>query len=112
MFCLPLPSGIPHIPPTPLFSFGLSLALFLFALGLFSFLQLHLLGHNLILILISLELILLALGLLLVSLSFQFDDLLGSSLTLFLLPLAGAESALALALLIAFYPLRGSLRLI
>ncbi|KAI8903066.1 NADH dehydrogenase subunit 4L [Powellomyces hirtus] len=44
-----------------------------------------------------------------VNLSYNFDDLVGSNLTLLILPLAGAESAVALALLVAFYPLRGSI---
>ena len=39
------------------------------------------------------------------------DDMIGSNLTLLILPLAGAESAVALALLVAFYPLRGSVLL-
>jgi NADH:ubiquinone oxidoreductase subunit K len=60
---------------------------------------------------ISLELLLLSVGLLLVNLSYNLDDLVGSNLTLLILPLAGAESAVALALLVAFYPLRGSIQL-
>jgi NADH:ubiquinone oxidoreductase subunit K len=38
------------------------------------------------------------------------DDLIGSTLTLYILPLAGCESALALGILIAYYPKRGSVR--
>jgi NADH:ubiquinone oxidoreductase subunit K len=60
---------------------------------------------------IALELLLLSVGLLLVTLSYNLDDLVGSNLTLLILPLAGAESAVALALLVAFYPLRGSILL-
>jgi len=44
-----------------------------------------------------------------VNLSFHLDDLTGSTMTLYILPLAGAESAVALALLVAFYPLRGTI---
>ena len=55
---------------------------------------------------VSLELMLLSIGLLLVNLSFYLDDLMGATLALYLLPLAGAESAIALALLVAFYPTR------
>lgn len=62
-------------------------------------------------LIISLELLLLSVGLLLVNLSYNLDDLVGSNLTLLILPLAGAESAVALALLVAFYPLRGSILL-
>ena len=69
-------------------------------------------GHNLIMIIISLELLLLSIGVLLVHFSFLLDDQIGSILTLYLLPLAGAESAIALAILIAYYPTRGTLTII
>jgi NADH:ubiquinone oxidoreductase subunit K len=52
-------------------------------------------GHNLIIIIISLELLVLAVGILFVHFSFILDDLLGSLITLYFLPLAGAESAIA-----------------
>nr|YP_009640135.1 NADH dehydrogenase subunit 4L [Synchytrium endobioticum]QCQ68434.1 NADH dehydrogenase subunit 4L [Synchytrium endobioticum]QCQ68453.1 NADH dehydrogenase subunit 4L [Synchytrium endobioticum]QCQ68472.1 NADH dehydrogenase subunit 4L [Synchytrium endobioticum]QCQ68491.1 NADH dehydrogenase subunit 4L [Synchytrium endobioticum]QCQ68510.1 NADH dehydrogenase subunit 4L [Synchytrium endobioticum] len=68
-------------------------------------------GKNLIMVLISLELILLSIGILLLHLSFNMDDLIGSTLTLYILPLAGCESALGLALLIAYYPSRGSIQI-
>jgi len=41
-----------------------------------------------------------------VNISYALDDLIGATLTLYLLPFAGAESAIALALLVAFYPSR------
>ena len=63
-------------------------------------------SRHLIHLVISLELVLLSIALLLVNMSFYFDDLLGATLALYLLPLAGAESAVALALLVAFYPTR------
>ncbi|KAJ3389597.1 hypothetical protein HDU92_000960 [Lobulomyces angularis] len=64
---------------------------------------------NLIMIIVSLELILLAIGILLINISIGLDDMVGVNLTLYLLPLAGAESAIALALLVAYYPLRGNI---
>nr|QCQ69087.1 NADH dehydrogenase subunit 4L [Synchytrium taraxaci] len=67
-------------------------------------------GKNFIMMIISLELILLSIGILLLHLSFNMDDLVGSTLTLYILPLAGAESALGLGILIAYYPYRGSIR--
>lgn len=66
-------------------------------------------GKNLILIIISLELFLLSIGVLLVHFSFILDDMIGSIITLYLQPLAGAESAIALSILIAYYPIRGTL---
>lgn len=66
-------------------------------------------GQNLILIIISLELFLLSIGVLFVHFSFILDDMIGSVITLYLQPLAGAESAIALSILIAYYPMRGTL---
>jgi NADH:ubiquinone oxidoreductase subunit K len=62
-------------------------------------------------VIISLELLLLSISILLVNLSYNLDDLIGSHLTLLILPLAGAESAVALALLVVFYPIRGTILL-
>lgn len=56
------------------------------------------------------EQILQAIGIFFVHISFIQDDMMGSTITLFLLPLAGAESAIAQAQLIAYYPLRGTIR--
>ena len=47
------------------------------------------------------ELLILAVGVLLVNLSFHLHDLVGSCISLYLLPLAGAESAVALALFLS-----------
>jgi NADH:ubiquinone oxidoreductase subunit K len=46
-----------------------------------------------------------------VNYSFILDDLIGASLSLLILPLAGAESAMALAVLVAYAPLRGGLNI-
>jgi NADH:ubiquinone oxidoreductase subunit K len=54
---------------------------------------------------------LLALGIFAIILSFIFDDQFGSIFTLFLLPIAGAESALALALLVVFYNKRKNINI-
>ena len=78
-------------------------AIVLYLIGLIAFLF----HHNLIMLVISLELLLLSVGVLLVNITSNLDDLVGANLTLLILPLAGAESAVALALLVAFYPLRG-----
>ena len=60
--------------------------------------------QNLIMMLISLELILLGIGSLFLYYSFLMDDINGLILTLLILPLAGAESALALTLLVKYAP--------
>lgn len=59
-------------------------------------------------LIIALEIILLGVSILFVHFSFILDDLVGTTLALLLLPLAGAESAIALAIYIAYYPIRGS----
>ena len=65
-----------------------------------------------ILLLISLEILLLSLGLIFIHISFIYDDFLGAFITFLILPLAGTESALILALLVAYYPYgRGSLKI-
>ena len=79
-----------------------SIALIIYLVGAFEFSS----SRNLIGVIIALELMLLSIGLLLVYLSFQLDDLSGATLSVYLLPLAGAESAIALGLLVAFYPSR------
>jgi len=66
-------------------------------------------NKNLIYILIALEVLLLAIGLIFLQISFIQDDAIGSLITLIILPLAGAESAFGLALLINFYPNKGTL---
>lgn len=60
---------------------------------------------------IALELLLLALAVLAVAGGTVLDDLTGPLLALLLLPIAGAESAVSLAHLIAFAPVRGTILL-
>lgn len=90
-------------------SFGFNQAIGLYIIGVQSFIFNG--GGNLIMLIICQELILLSIGILLVNLSVGLDDLVGSNLCLYLLPLAGAESAVALALQIAYYPTRGTLKM-
>ena len=88
---------------------GINIALSLYQIGLIAYLLNG--GQNLIMLVISQELLLLSVGILLVNISYNLDDLVGSNITLLILPLAGAESAVALALLVAYYPIRGSVSL-
>lgn len=85
----------------------LLLSFFIFIIGVIMYLSNG--NKNLIYILIALEVLLLALGLIFLQISFIIDDSTGSLITLIILPLAGAESAFGLALLINFYPNKGSL---
>lgn len=89
--------------------YGINIALTLYQIGIIAYLLNG--GQNQIMLVISLELLLLSVGILLVNISYNLDDQVGSNITLLILPLAGAESAVALALLVAYYPIRGSVSL-
>ena len=86
---------------------SLLLSFFLFLLGVMMYLFNG--NRNLIFILIALEVLLLAIGLIFLQISFILDDSIGILFTLIILPLAGAESAFGLAVLINYYPNKGSL---
>lgn len=66
-------------------------------------------GKNIIVFVIGLEQLLLATAILSLTLSYQFDDLLGANLTQLIQPIAGAESAVCLAYLVAYTPIRGTI---
>jgi NADH-ubiquinone oxidoreductase chain 4L len=65
--------------------------------------------RNIILMLISIEIMLLAVTLLLILSSFSFDDILGQTYGIYIIAIAGAESAIGLGILVAYYRLRGSI---
>lgn len=85
---------------------SINIAIFIYIQGIIMYIYNG--NKNIIYIQIALEILLLGIGLLFLQLSFLLDDLLGSFMTLLILPLAGAESALGLSLLITYYPKRGS----
>jgi len=66
-------------------------------------------GRNLINIIISLELLLFGIALFNAHISYVFDDMSGILISFIILPLAGCESAIALSILINYYPRRGTL---
>ena len=90
---------------------GISQAQAQYQIGLFAFLIIGMdrKGGNQIMIVITQELILLSIGLFLIHISIGIDDLIGGNITLYLLPLAGAESAQAQGQLVAYYPIRGTI---
>jgi NADH:ubiquinone oxidoreductase subunit K len=65
-------------------SFGINLAIAMYLIAIIAFIN----SSNLVTIVICLELLILAVGILLVNLSFHLDDLVGSCISLYLLPLA------------------------
>ena len=84
----------------------MNLSLVLFLIGILGFV---LNRKNIILMLISIEIMLLAITLLILINSFIFDDILGQVFAVYIICIAGAESAIGLAILVAFYRLRGSI---
>jgi NADH-ubiquinone oxidoreductase chain 4L len=84
---------------------GFSLALFL--VGVLGFV---LNRKSIILMLISVEIMLLAATLLVVLSALAFEDASGQAYAVYIVAVAGAESAIGLGLLVAFYRLRGSIR--
>ena len=83
----------------------MKLSLILFIIGIIGFV---LNRKNIILMLISIEIMLLAITLLILISSLIFDDILGQIYAIYIIAIAGAESAIGLAILVAFYRLRGS----
>jgi NADH-ubiquinone oxidoreductase chain 4L len=84
----------------------LRLSLILFLIGTLGFV---LNKKNIILMLISIEIMLLSITFLILLSSVNFDDILGQTFSVYIIAVAGAESAIGLGLLVAFYRLRGSI---
>jgi NADH-ubiquinone oxidoreductase chain 4L len=87
----------------------MELGLFLFMIGIYGII---LNRKNYILMLISLEILLLAVTLLIITQSIYNDDIFGQIYGLYIIAIAGAESAIGLSILVAFYRLRGSIALV
>ena len=66
---------------------------------------------HLLQMLMSIELMLLAVNILLIAYSVVLDDIMGELMALMVLGVAGAESAIGLAILISYYRIRGTLTL-
>ena len=81
----------------------MNLALILFGLGAIGFIFNR---NNLVLMIISLEIILLAVSIMALLFSWQFNDILAEIFALYIIAVAGAESAIGLAIMIAYYKIR------
>jgi NADH-ubiquinone oxidoreductase chain 4L len=81
----------------------MDLALILFVIGILGFIFNR---KNLILMIISIEIILLAVSLLTLLFSWEFNDVLAEVYSLYIISVAGAESAIGLAIIIAYFKLR------
>ena len=87
----------------------MNLSLILFTIGILGFV---LNRKNIILMLISIEIMLLAITFLILVSSLSFDDILGQTYAIYIIAIAGAESAIGLGILVAFYRLNFSLMFI
>lgn len=63
--------------------------------------------NNIITLLIAIEILLLTVTVKIIYIGSQFDDIQGTIYALFIIILAGAESAIGLSLLVSYYRLRG-----
>ena len=86
----------------------MNLSLVLFLIGILGFI---LNRKNIILMIISIELMLLAVTLLVQISSYAFDDIAGQTYSIYIIAIAGAESAIGLGILVAYYRLRGNISL-
>jgi NADH-ubiquinone oxidoreductase chain 4L len=77
----------------------------LWIIGVYGWLR----SSNFILMFISLELMLLAISLLIVSYSIYYDEVTTLLLSMYIIGIAGAETAIGLAILINYYRLMGSI---
>ena len=80
--------------------YTMNLSLILFTIGMLGFV---LNRKNIILMLISIEIMLLAITFLILVSSLSFDDILGQTYAIYIIAIAGAESAIGLGILVAFY---------
>ena len=78
----------------------MNLSLILFTIGILGFV---LNRKNILLMLISIEIMLLAITFLILVSSLSFDDILGQTYAIYIIAIAGAESAIGLGILVAFY---------
>lgn len=80
----------------------MNLTLVLFLIGILGFVFNR---KNIILMLISIEIMLLSITFLILVSSINLDDIIGQTYAVYIIVIAGAESAIGLAILVAFYRL-------
>jgi NADH-ubiquinone oxidoreductase chain 4L len=86
----------------------MNLSLILFLIGILGFV---LNRRNIILMLISIEIMLLSVTFIILINSLGFDDIIGQTFAIYIITVAGAESAIGLGILLAYYRLRGSIEI-
>ena len=65
--------------------------------------------NNIITLLIAIEILLLTITVKIIYIGGMYDDVLGTIYALYIIILAGAESAIGLSLLVSYYKLRGKI---
>ena len=86
----------------------MNLSLLLFLVGILGFI---LNRKNIILMLISIEIMLLAVTFIMLISSYQLDDNIGQTFSVYIISIAGAESVIGLSIVVAYYRLRGNISL-
>ena len=84
----------------------MSISIILFLIGILGFV---LNRKNIILMLISIEIMLLSVTFLILITSLTFEDIIGQIYAVYIITIAGAESAIGLGILVAYYRLRGNI---
>jgi NADH-ubiquinone oxidoreductase chain 4L len=84
----------------------MNFSIVLFLIGVLGFV---LNRKNIILMLISIEIMLLSITFLILISSLSFDDILGQTFAVYIITVAGAESAIGLGILVAYYRFNYSL---
>lgn len=87
----------------------MNITLILFLIGILGFV---LNRKNIILMLISIEIMLLSITFLILVSSLNMDDIIGQTYAIYIIVVAGAESAIGLGILVAFYRLNSSPKLL
>lgn len=86
----------------------MTLGVILFLVGILGFVFN---SKNIILMFISIEIILLSITLLILISSLYSDDIVGQLFSVYIISIAGAETAIGLSILVAYYRLRGTIAL-
>jgi len=86
----------------------MNITLILFLIGILGFV---LNRKNIILMLICIEIMLLSITFLILVSSLNIDDIIGQTYGIYIIVIAGAESAIGLAILISYFRLRGNINL-
>lgn len=92
-----------------MFTLQITTNFFLFLIGIIGLIFNR---RNILIILMCVELILLSINMNFILFSVYFDDLSGQIFSFFILTVAAAESSIGLAIIIAYYRIRGSIQIL